>query len=299
MFKNLLVYRLGPGGAASAAELEERLDAARFVPCGATQAASAGWVSPRGKAHGPLVEVIGGQWLLRLMTEARLLPGAVVKRKVDELAKKIEDETGRKPGKKLKKELKDEVLLELLPQAFTKQASVPVWLDPEARLLMIDAGSAARADVAITELVKAADGLAVLPLHTLGSPVALMTDWLSGGEPPAVFTVDRECELKSADESKSAVRYARHPLDIDEVRQHIAQGKLPTRLAMTWNSRVSFVLTEAMQVKKLTFLDVVFEGHQPDKDDAFDADAAIATTELAALIPDLIDALGGEKPPAQ
>ena len=69
---------------------------------------------------------------------------------------------------------------------------------------------------------------------------------------------------------------------------------MPTRLAMTWEGRVSFMLTESMQIKKLAFLDVVFEGHKPGKDEAFDADAAIATAEMSKLIPDLIDALGGE-----
>ena len=74
---------------------------------------------------------------------------------------------------------------------------------------------------------------------------------------------------------------------------------MATRLALTWNSRVSFLLTESLQIKKLGFLDVVFEaqsGQHTDKEEAFDADAAIATGELRQLIPDLLDALGGELP---
>jgi recombination associated protein RdgC len=78
------------------------------------------------------------------------------------------------------------------------------------------------------------------------------------------------------------------------VRQHIEGGKAPTRVAMTWNGRVSFVLTEALQIKKLAFLDVVFEGASSGKDDGFDADVAITTAELQKLVPDLLQALGGE-----
>jgi recombination associated protein RdgC len=91
------------------------------------------------------------------------------------------------------------------------------------------------------------------------------------------------------------VRYARHTLDIDEVGEHIRQGKLPTQLAMTWSSRVSFVLTEALALKKIKLLDVVLENAGPaDTADAgFDADVAITTGELRLLLPDLIDALGG------
>jgi recombination associated protein RdgC len=64
---------------------------------------------------------------------------------------------------------------------------------------------------------------------------------------------------------------------------------------------VSFVLTDQMVLKKIEFLDGVYEGHPPgnhrDADEAFDADAAIATGELIRLIPDLLDALGGEQQP--
>jgi len=61
---------------------------------------------------------------------------------------------------------------------------------------------------------------------------------------------------------------------------------------LTWDDRVSFVLTEGMQLKKVELLGVVLED-KPDEN-GFDADVAIATGELSKLIPDLIDALGGE-----
>jgi len=78
------------------------------------------------------------------------------------------------------------------------------------------------------------------------------------------------------------------------VRKHVQSGKLPTRLALTWDNRVSFVLTENLQIKKLAFLDVVFDNGGSGKDDGFDADTAIATGELRKLLPDLMETLGGE-----
>jgi len=241
-----------------------------------------------------LLEAVAGQLILKLMAESRALPGSVVARKVKERVAQIEASTGRKPGKKETRDLKDDIRLELLPMAFTKQATTLVWLDPEARWLVIDASSQARADEVVTMLVKSLPGLAVTLLNTQVSPTAAMSEWLISQEPPSGFTVDRECELKAADESKAVVRYARHPLDNDEVRQHVQGGKLPTRLALTWDSRVSFVLTEGLQLKKLTFLEVVFEGAAAGKDDGFDTDTAIATGELRKLLPDLLEALGGE-----
>lgn len=295
MFKNVIVYRIGAGWSATVAQIEESLDSGRFVPCGASQEKSIGWVEPRGEANAPLVESVSGQLLMKLMVETRALPGSVITRKAKERVAHIEATTGRKPGKKEMRDIKEDIKLELMPLAFTKESSLFVWIDPEAGLLMIDAGSQARADEVVTLLVKSLAGFAVALINTKVSPTAAMSEWLINQEAPAGFSVDRECELKAADESKAVVRYARHPLDTDEVKLYVESGKLPTRLALTWDSRVSFVLTEGMQIKKVAFLDVVFEGSSAvGKDNGFDADAAIATGELRKLLPDLFEVLGGE-----
>ena len=294
MFKNVIMYRIGPDWSASVAQMEESLDSARFVECGASQEKSIGWIEPRGEANGPLVESVGGQLIMKLMIETKALPGSVITKKAKERVAHIETTTGRKPGKKETREIKDDIKLELMPLAFSKESSVFVWIDPAAQLLVIDAGSQGRADEVVTMLVKSLAGLAVTLIDTKISPTAAMSEWLISQEPPAGFTVDRECELKAADESKAVVRYTRHPLDTDEVRQYVEQGKLPTKLALTWDSRVSFMLTEGLQLKKLAFLEVVFEGTSTGKDDGFDADTAIATGELRKLLPDLLEALGGE-----
>ena len=295
MFKNLLLYRLGPDWSATVAQIEDALGAARFVECGLTQARASGWVPPRGDEHGALIEAVAGQWLMQLMVEQKVVPGSVVKRQVDALAVQVEKQTGRKPGKKQRNELKDQALLDLLPMAFTKRAAVKVWVAPADRLLVIDASSASRADEVLTALTQALPGLSATLVNTAVSPAACMAEWLVSAEAPAGFTIDRDCELKAADGEKPVVRYARHALDIVEIREHIAGGKQPTRLALTWQGRVSFMLTEGLQIKKVSFLDGVFEGTSGKKAESFDADAAIATGELAPLIGDLLDALGGEQ----
>ncbi|MCL4771983.1 MAG: recombination-associated protein RdgC [Burkholderiaceae bacterium] len=293
MFKNLIIYRIS-GQAVTLGQLEAALLKAPFIECGATQEKSAGWVPPRGEAHGALVESINGQWIARLMTETKAVPSDALARKVKEKAERIEQETGRKLGKKETRDLKEEARLDLLPVAFTKRATTWVWIDPLARALVIDTSSQARADEVASSLVELLPpGFALALLNTKTAPQAAMAHWLNEQEPPEGFTVDRECELKSQGEDKSVVRYANHPLDIQEVLDHINAGLLPTRLALTWDGRVSFTLTQQLQVKGIRFLDSVFESQQADEG-GFDADVAIATGELGKLIPDLVKALDGE-----
>ena len=288
MFKNLTIYRVLAGWPTDADTLDTTLQAASFLPCESTQERSVGWVEPRGHAHGPMVEVIDGQWLLKLMVETKTVPGPVLARKVQEYADQIESNTGRKPGKKERGEIADDARLELLPMAFPKQTSALVWFDSRAGLLMIDGPT----DDALTALIRAVGGLALQLVSTRITPASAMVYWLAIYEAPSGFSIGRECELEAYDESRAVVWYGRHALDTDEVRDHIRAGKIPTRLALTWNDRVSFVLTDGMQLRKITVLGAALEDRAAA--DAFDADAAIFTGELRKLIPDLLEALGGE-----
>ncbi|SHF15674.1 recombination associated protein RdgC [Lampropedia hyalina DSM 16112] len=292
MFKNLLIYRLNDDFAADLTAAEQALAQMPFAPCGKTQDKSSGWVAPRGQEHGPLVESIHGQWMLRFVTQSKILPASVVQAHVDEKVQAIEQETGRKPGKKERQSLKDEARLDLLPLAFTKTQGNWVWLDRLNGWLVIDASAQGRGDEIITALVEHLPGLAPRLLQTQEAPGTAMAQWLAEQQAPAGFALGDECELKATDDTRAVVRYARHALEIDEIRQHIEKGKRPTRLALAWGDRAFFVLSEALQIKKLTFAEAVFS-EKTETDEQFDADVAITTGELALLLPELVESLGG------
>lgn len=295
MISNLILYRLR-GFDFDLPTMESALSNQPFVPCGANQEKTSGWAPARGQDNGAMVEAIGGHWIAKFFTESKSVPGSVLARKVDELAARIEREVGRKPGRKERRELKEQVKQDLLPMAHTKQSCTFVWIDPRAMLLVVGSASQGRADEIVSLLVKELEGLSLGLVDTNKSPTACMAHWLVEQEPPTGFSIDRECELKSPDESKAVVRYTRHPLDIEEVQLHIRTGKLPTKLAMSWEDRVSFLLTEGLQLRRVNFLDTLIEGQSQDAD-AFDTNVAITTGELSKLIPNLLAALGGEATP--
>jgi recombination associated protein RdgC len=138
------------------------------------------------------------------------------------------------------------------------------------------------------------------PLHTQRSPQAAMADWLAAGEGPTAFCIDRDCELKGCGAEKAAVRYVNQPLTdagiAAEIKAHLAAGQLPTRLALTFDDRLSFVLTERLEIKRLAFLDVIQqETVAENADEQFDADFALMTGEFVRFLPALVEALGGEE----
>lgn len=298
MFKNLTLFRIAP----SWAPMESGLQAAKFAPCGPTQQKSVGWVPPRGEAHGALLEPVAGQRIMCLRIETRTVPASVVKKHAEAHAERMEAMTGRKPGKKEMKEIKDGAMLALLPQAFPKATDIFVWVDPATGLLAIDSTSTGKVDDTITALVTAFFGLSLSTVQTTVSPQAIMSSWLVSdhfdNSWSEHFSIERACELRSEDEEKSVVKFNRHNLETDQVREHIAQGKLPKWTAMSYAGRVGFVLTDAMQIKKIEFLEGVMAGRDANEaDSGFDADVALACGELRTMIAALIEALGGELTP--
>lgn len=291
MLKNLTIYRIDAAWAPDFQALEQALQAGAFAPCGATQAESAGWVPTRGNDHGALAESISSQWIMKYHSAAKMLPASVLDKHVQEKCEAIEREFGRQPGRRERREIKEEARLDLLPQAFVKERSTWVWLDPQARMLAIDTATQSHADNVVTLLVEHLPGFALRMLGTTISPQAAMAQWLLSQEAPAGFSIDQECELKAYDESQAVVRYGNHPLDIEEVKQHIQAGKLPTKLAMSWDGRVSFVLDAAQRLRKIELLDVEIDSNDGD---GFDADVTLCTDALSKLLPDLIQALGSE-----
>jgi recombination associated protein RdgC len=295
-FKNLLVYRLAPDLSLTAEVFEEKLKDNALRPCGSFEMESRGWVAPRTEDR--FLHSLERQWLIMFGVNQKLLPGSVIAQTAKERAAKLAEKQEHPVGRKQMRDIRERVLEELMPKALSRRRTLGAWIDPLHHWLVIDTAADKKADELLESLIGADVDIEARRLETQQSPAAAMTLWLSSGHVPAPFTIDQDLELKAAGESRAIVRYVNHPLEGKEIREHIAGGKTATRLGMTWKNRVSFVLTEQLQIKRVAFLDILKEETQDQAEDAeeqFDIDFALMTGELAALLDDLVRALGGEK----
>jgi len=298
-FKNLLVYRLSREVSLSADEMEKQLSQFTFTPCGSQDMAKTGWVSPMGSHGGDaLTHSHNGQILLCARQEQKILPSPVIKQELQAKIEQIESEQHRKLKKTEKDSLKDEVLHSLMPRAFSRFSQTFMWIDTVNGLIMVDAASAKKAEDTLALLRKSLGSLPVVPL-TMESPIELtLTEWVRSGETPAGFTLQDEAELKAILEEGGVIRCKKQALVSDEIATHIENGKLVTKLAVDWQERIAVVLADDGSIKRLKFSDVIREQNDDiDRDDfaqRFDADFILMTGELAALIQNLVEALGGE-----
>lgn len=295
-FKNLQLHRLPAPWSVTPAQMEKWLAPHAFAPGNSVEMQSHGWASPRDNES--LVYSLNGQMLLTFRTEKKLLPASVVTQVTKARAADLEEQQGFKPGRKQMRELKEQVTDELLPRAFSIRRDTRVWIDTKNGWLVIDAASQAVADEVRGLLVKSIDQLPLGTVRVTQSPVAAMTGWLLAGEGPAGFTLDQDTELRSPAEGNATVRYVGHALDAEDMRRHIEAGKQCMRLAMTWNDRVSFVLTPSLTIKRIAPLDVLKEAGDPtaqNDEERFDSDLTLMTAELDRMLGHLLDALGGEQ----
>ncbi|MGS4426769.1 recombination-associated protein RdgC [Serratia marcescens] len=297
-FKNLMVYRLSREVALNADEMEKQLSAFAFTPCGSQDMAKTGWVSPMGSHSDALTHAVNGQIVICARKEEKILPSPVIKQELQAKIERLEAEQHRKLKKTEKDALKDEVLHSLLPRAFSRFNQTFMWINTVNDLIMVDAASAKRAEDTLALLRKSLGSLPVVPL-TMESPIELtLTEWVRSGEMPAGFAIQDEAELKAILEEGGVIRCKKQNLISDEIAVHIEAGKLVTKLAVDWQERIQLMLSDDGSLKRLKFADTLREQNDDiDRDDfaqRFDADFILMTSELAALIKNTIEALGGE-----
>ncbi|MEQ4922701.1 recombination-associated protein RdgC [Proteus hauseri] len=297
-FKNILVYRLNKEIALSMDELEQQLASLAFTPCSSQDMTRTGWVSPMGDRGDAFIHVAGKHVMLCARKEDKILPATVIKQAVQDKIEKLEGEQGRKLKKTEKATLKDEVVHTLLPRAFSKFSQTFLWIDLEKQLIIVDSGSAKRAEDNLALLRKTLGSLPVVPLNFNESVELKMTEWVRSGELPAGFSLMDEAELKAVLEEGGVIRCKKQALVSDEIATHIEAGKFVTKLSIDWEERLQFMLCDDGSIKRIKFSETLREQNDDiDKADfaqRFDADFILMTGELRALIERVTEVLGGE-----
>ncbi len=295
-FRNLQIYPLTESFTLTAEELHEAFQDKAFKPCQGLDKHRIGWTSPLGKNSDQLVHGTNGKLMFCMRREDRILPASVIRDAMEEKVDEIEAREARTVGRKEKKDIKDEVIIDLLPRAFTKSSLNYAYIDVENKWVILNCATASKAEEILTLIRDTLGSFKVKPLAVSTSPSATMTDWVKNTAPADVDVTD-ECELKEPVENGGVIRIRGVDLGSEEVQQHLSSGKIVSKLAFEWQDRLSCVLVEDLSIKRLKFLDLVMEeAADIEVDDEmmrFDADFSLMSLELSRFIPVLCEYLGG------
>lgn len=289
--KNLAVYASTTPFSWSAGELNDMLANMPCKPCGAQDMSSEGFVAPL-KGHVDMVIPAQGYLLCTFQETMRLLPGPVVTEELLERVELIEEEQHRKVGRKERAELKEQIIFEFLPQAFTRSRRTNVLFDVNRQHVIVDATSQTRAEQVINALRKAIGTLPVKPLHADIAPASVFAEWMrKPNSLPAGLVLGERCELKSNKDASATVRFNAVDLHQEEILAHLENDMYPSRLNLSWQDELDFDIAEDMTFKRLKALDLLAEKQDDlEGDDAFEELQAHILLQ-AGLIRSLLDTL--------
>lgn len=296
-FKNLRLYRLTEEWTLSPEQLNEKLAEFCFNPCGSLDPMRYGFEAPLGRHGSEFVHVTNGYIMICAKKQEKILPGGVVKEQLEEKVQAIKDAESRPVGRKERDTLKDEIIFSLLPKAFTRSSLDYAYIAPQDGLIVVNAGSAKRAEDLLSKLREALGSLRCLPIAPKNIPTQVMTQWLREGEAPHQFTLGEEVELLASKDGR-IVRCKKQDLTASEIRSHLDSGMHVNKIGLVWKDAISCIIDDQLAIKRLKFEDVISdkanERNPESKAEQFDADFAIMAMELKIFIAALLAAFGGE-----
>ena len=290
-FKNAIIYQLNNDTLLDKNAIEKAIKSVPFTPCGNIDTMKMGWVSPyNDNYHDDFIIDMQGHLLLRIKKETKLLPAPVIKQALLEKIDKQEQALSRKLTKNEKATLKDEVMIDLMPRAFSKYNHYWLWIDTINKRIILDTSSFKQAEDILAILRKELGVLALTPLSIEKPLEQIMTTWVKEKLNFAPFILGDQVELKDPLEGNGIISCKNQDITSDEMMIHFDSGKWITKVKIIDERGVNFIVNNDLTLKRIKFDSSVLDENEDIGADEFDkkleADFFIMANLLSTTIND-------------
>ncbi|OCF97058.1 recombination-associated protein RdgC [Gilliamella sp. wkB308] len=290
-FKNAIIYQLNNDTLLDKNAIEKAIKSVPFTPCGNIDTMKMGWVSPyNDNYHDNFIVDMQGHLLLRIKKETKILPAPVIKQALLEKIDKQEQALSRKLTKNEKATLKDEVMIDLMPRAFSKYNHYWLWIDTINKRIILDTSSFKQAEDILAILRKELGALALTPLSIEKPLEQIMTTWVKEKLNFAPFILGDQAELKDPLEGNGIISCKNQDITSDEMMIHFDSGKWITKVKIIDERGVNFIVNNDLTLKRIKFDSSVLDENEDIGADEFDkkleADFFIMANLLSTTIND-------------
>ncbi|ELU16558.1 hypothetical protein CAPTEDRAFT_121702 [Capitella teleta] len=291
-FKNLTIYTFTKPWATTVDDLETRLNEKLFRSCESQDFCTYGFVPALGGSTSTLVHSVNGCLFIAAKKQTKLMPNYVINSALNQKIAQIEQEQDRQVSSKEKKALKDDVIMELLPQAFTQDKDTIAYIDTINQLLIINASSHNESEELTSLLRYVLGSLPIVPIIGETLPRHQFTEWVKDNEPEGKFTLGYNCRLIEPVPDGAEVTAKREELICDGISTYLEDGMVITELGFGWDDRLTGEIKEDLRITKLKFTDEVIQQldnvEAETREQQMDADLYLLTSELRAFTTDLM-----------
>ena len=248
-----------------------------------------GWTKALGK-HGALLSHFNDKYILVCAKrDERTLPSHVVNKALAEKVEKIELEEKRPVKKKEKDELKEAILMTLIPQAFTKSTLFYAMINTETGHVIVNSTNFKAAEELMALLRKSLGTLPIVPAFANYDLDVFLTDWLSNFSAPEGFIIGNCAELEEPQGAN--IKLKDEDLSGEETMLHLENGKRVKKLDLRWRDRLNFTLNSDGSIKKVGYSDALKEQNadipKEDMPQKLDADFFLIAAELSEMLSEL------------
>ncbi len=279
-------------------DLDRQLLERQFIPCGERDVTKYGWGTPLGKHGSFFTHTLHGYTMICARRQDKVMPASAINELVAEKVEAIQLAESRGVGRKERMNIKEEVVFDMTAKSPVKSELIYAYISRADGLLVVNTGSASKAEQLISFLRETIGSVPVVPLSPNLIPVTTMTDWVLKSVLPFGFDLGSECRLLDPSDAKCSASFSNTALDSEDVVHHIKSGMYVSKLGLAWTGDISFVIDDHLVLRKIKFGDV--HADTVDSRDAesvaelFDAEFAVMTLQFSSLFKDIITAFGGE-----
>ncbi|MWP48572.1 MULTISPECIES: recombination-associated protein RdgC [unclassified Gilliamella] len=293
-FKNLIIYQFDKNSSIERLD-NDMLKNMAFTPCGPTDSIKKGFVSPIDDDDVLKLQVQGHHSLLKLRIESKLLPASVIKKKTSERIEQLEQKLGRSATKSEKHCVKDEVIIDLLHVAFTKDQYVYVWINDKDKFIAVETASFKKAEDVLALIRKELGVLALKPLSVENNISFMLKEWVCNDRTPPNFFVLNDAMLADPLEGNGKIKLIDENLTAEEVKSYLNGGREIKSLSFSYKQQTIFTVNTELVFSKISYSSEMLDENSDisldDKAKRIEADFFLVANELANLINDFTKAV--------
>lgn len=198
-------------------------------------------------------------YAFKLRYDEKIMPSAVIKEKQAARVAEIENAENRALPSKERMAVRDDVIFDMLSQAFVKTQRITCFYDPTNKHLFVPTSSGKLADIVTSKLIKAIGSIKATTIYCDGIKQSLsskLQNYLvdeDSVEGIGDFLVDGSCKLKAEGGKTLAVKGNDIVESKDAILEALDQGAMVTELALTTES-VYFRIGHDFVLRGVSFL---------------------------------------------